>query len=240
MKPLGIYMQQPVPYAMMADVQERLVEDRIQGDIPDMVFFLEHPPVVTLGRRGRKNFLNLTPLAYQQQGIDLIHSSRGGDVTYHAPGQIIMYPIIHIGGKEADAHGYLYNLEETAIRTAVDFGVQAERRDKKNGAWTSSGKIAAIGFRLQRWVTSHGMSFNVNLDLSGFNTIIPCGLVGEAVASLESIMGNKAPSLETVRDHLCRHFCDICDRPLTTTLLDLPNDGQSATLYESVRECLAR
>lgn len=200
---------------------------------------MEHIPVVTLGRRGRDAFLNLSADEYKRLGIDVEHASRGGDVTYHAPGQLIMYPIIHLGGKEADAHGYLYNLEEIAIRTAAFFGVPAIRRPQKNGAWTEAGKIAAIGFRLRRWVTSHGMSFNVNLDLSGFDTIVPCGLVGETVASLASILGADAPSVREVRGELGRHFGEICDRPLSIETLDLPNHVQGDTLYKQVRDSLA-
>jgi lipoyl(octanoyl) transferase len=125
-----------------------------------------------------------------------------------------MYPLLRLGTKEADAHGYLKNLEEIAIRTAGDFGVRAHRREGKNGAWTNSGKIASIGFRLKRWVTCHGMSFNVSVDLESFETIVPCGLHGEAVSSLRKILGPACPSLDQVRAAMARHFQDVCGRRL--------------------------
>jgi lipoyl(octanoyl) transferase len=135
-------------------------------------------------------------------------------VTYHAPGQVVIYPILRLGSHEADAHGYLYNLEEIAIRTAADFGIDAFRREGMNGAWTDAGKIAAIGFRLKRWVSCHGMSFNVDLDLSGFNSIVACGLEGEPVASLQTILGNACPSVEQVTERMRHHFEAVCGRIL--------------------------
>lgn len=187
---------------------------RQEGRIPDTVLFLEHKPVVTLGRRGRDNFLVAKPEQLQKLGVDLELASRGGDVTFHGPGQLVMYPIIKLGSIEADAHSYLSSLEEIAIRTAGDFGLNAYRRAGMNGAWTDAGKIAAIGFYLRRWVTMHGMSFNVDLDLAGFSLIVGCGLVGEKVSSLKAQLGARAPSVEAVRDSMARHFSDVCQRPL--------------------------
>ncbi|MBU0679252.1 MAG: lipoyl(octanoyl) transferase LipB [Verrucomicrobia bacterium] len=231
-----IHFSKPLSYAQGVSLQERLVSARTSGAIPDTVLFLEHEPVVTLGRRGRDNFLNVTPEYLKEEGIELHQSSRGGDVTYHAPGQIVMYPIMKLGTQEADAHGYLWNLEEIAIRTAGDFGVSAVRREGMNGAWAEHGKIAAIGFHLKRWITMHGMSFNVNIDLAGFANIVPCGLVGEPVASLESILGDDGPSLEEVRDAMSRHFSEICQREpqIFATRGELP-----ATLADLTGECLA-
>jgi lipoate-protein ligase B len=207
-----IIFEEPVQYADGVRLQESLVAQRIAGDIPDTVVFLEHRPVVTLGSRGNREHLRVAEEELARRGVDLAHASRGGDVTYHAPGQLVMYPILQLGSAEADAHGYLCNLEEVAIRTAADFGVAAVRRKGKTGAWTERGKIAAIGVRFKRWVSFHGMSFNVNPDLRGFEFIVPCGLVGEPVTSLAHILGDECPPLAAVRDAMAARFEQVCGR----------------------------
>ncbi len=203
-----------VPYQSGLDLQHRLLAARQRNEIPDVVLILQHTPSITLGNRGRDNYLLKTPEEYKALGIEVFHAERGGDVTYHAPGQWVLYPIIYLGGVEADAHGYLWNLEEVALHTLADFGIQGFRREEKNGAWTDQGKVAAIGFRLKRWVAFHGMSFNVNLDLSGFQTIVPCGLVGQPVASMKTILREACPTMETVRDRLLANFSTVCGRDL--------------------------
>jgi lipoate-protein ligase B len=210
----AVHFKNPVPYQAGLDLQHRILKARQEERIPDTVLLLQHTPVVTLGNRGRDNYLLKTAAEYAELGIDLFHVERGGDVTYHGPGQWVLYPILHLGGNEADSHGYLSNLEEIAIQTLADFGVEGFRKEGKSGAWTTAGKIAAIGFRLKRWVSFHGMSFNVSLDLSGFQTIVPCGLVGEPVASLKTILGDTTPSMEVVHQSLLHHFSTICKRSL--------------------------
>jgi lipoate-protein ligase B len=219
---IALYLNDPVRYADGVRFQEALVAARQADQIPDTVLFLQHHPVITLGRRGRTQHLLASPDALARHGVDLATSSRGGDVTYHGPGQLVMYPILKLGSAEADSHGYLTNLEEIAVRTASDFGVTAYRRPGMNGAWTDAGKIAAIGFYLKRWVTMHGMSFNVDLDLAGFQLIVGCGLVGEKVSSLRQILGDRGPSLETVRDHLARHAEQVLGRTLNRDLAASP------------------
>lgn len=209
-------------------LQECLVAARQAGEIPDVVLFLEHHPVITLGRRARSNFLLARPERLAELGIDLAIASRGGDVTYHGPGQLVMYPILQLGTAEADSHGYLNNLEEIAIRTAADYGVEARRRAGMNGAWTRDGKIAAIGFHIKRWVTMHGMSFNVRPDLASFDLIVGCGLVGERVSSLERLLGSACPSLEAVRDRMAGHVEVVCGRTF-----------RSVTEYPAVGKILA-
>jgi lipoate-protein ligase B len=204
----------PLSFADGVRIQNGIHKARIAERIPDTVLFLEHRPTVTLGTRGRSNYLLATTEQLAARGIELAHASRGGDVTYHGPGQLVMYPILKLGEREADSHGYLTNLEEIAIRTAADFGVVARRRKGMNGAWTDDGKIAAIGFRLKRWITMHGMSLNVSVDLEGFKTIVPCGLQGEPVSSLKKILDDRCPSMERVRDRLAHHFSEVCGRPL--------------------------
>ena len=210
----AFFFDRPVTYADGVRLQEKLHAQRLADEIPDTVLFLEHAPVITLGRRGRDNFLLVTEADLARRGIELARASRGGDVTFHGPGQIVMYPILKLGTHEADSHGYLWNLEEIAIRTAADFGVTSFRREGKSGAWTDAGKIAAIGFQLKRWVTLHGMSFNVDVDLAGFQAIVPCGLVGEPVTSLKTILGAGCPALAQVRESMKSHFEDVCGRKL--------------------------
>ncbi|MFH0909721.1 MAG: lipoyl(octanoyl) transferase LipB [bacterium] len=211
----ALFFSRPVAYGDGVCLQEKLHAQRLAGEIPDTVLFLEHEPVITLGRRGRDNFLLVSEADLARRGIEVVHASRGGDVTYHGPGQIVVYPILKLGTNEADSHGYLWNLEEIAIRTAGDFGVKAFRREGKSGAWTDAGKIAAIGFQLKRWITLHGMSFNVDVDLAGFQAIVPCGLVGEPVASLKTILGDHCPTVVQVRESMKKHFEEVCGRRLS-------------------------
>jgi lipoyl(octanoyl) transferase len=210
----SVSFSEPVPYQRGLDMQHRLLRARQDNRIPDTVLILQHTPVVTLGNRGRDNYLLRTKEEYRALGIDLYHAERGGDVTFHGPGQWVLYPILHLGGSEADSHGYLRNLEEVAIRTLADFGIEGFRREGKSGAWTAGGKVAAIGFRLKKWVSFHGMSFNVCNDLAGFGTIVPCGLEGEPVASLQTILQEACPSMEQVRESLLRRFAEVCKRDL--------------------------
>lgn len=211
---IALTFPSPVRYAEGVRIQEALVAARQADQIPDTVLFLEHAPVITMGRRGRQNFLLAKPDYLRSHGIDFEWSSRGGDITYHGPGQLVIYPILKLGTAEADAHGYLFNLEEIAIRTAGSFGISAYRREGMNGAWTDAGKIAAIGFHLRRWVSMHGMSFNVDLDLNGFSLIVGCGLVGEKVSSLKAQLGERCPTIADVRAAMAGHFSEICQREL--------------------------
>jgi len=226
----SVSFNEPVSYQTGLDMQQRILKARQENAIPDTVLVLQHNPVVTLGNRGRDNYLLKTEDEYREMGIDLFHAERGGDVTYHGPGQWVLYPILHLGGNEADSHGYLSNLEETAIRTLADFGVEGFRKEGKSGAWTDAGKIAAIGFRLKKWVSFHGMSFNVRLDLSGFQTLVPCGLVGEPVASLKTILGDACPAMPLVRDALLNHFSEVCNRDLER----FDSDGELPSALEGL------
>jgi len=210
----SVHFNVPIPYREGLNIQRRLLEARQKNRIPDTVLILQHNPVVTLGNRGRDNYLLKTREEYRAMGIELFQAERGGDVTFHGPGQWVLYPILYLGGNEADSHGYLHNLEEIAIRTLGDYGIEGFRREGKSGAWTNAGKIAAIGFRLKKWVSFHGMSFNVSNDLMGFDTIVPCGLVGEPVTSLKAILGDESPAMPVVRDSLLNYFSIVCNRDL--------------------------
>lgn len=210
----GIYFDQPIRFADGVRLQEQLVARRQADEIPDTILFLEHTPVVTLGRRGRDQFLLRPADDLRALGVEVERASRGGDVTYHGPGQLVIYPILQLDPR-AGAHGYLWSLEEIAIRTAASFGLKAYRRAGMNGAWTDGGKIAAIGFHLKRWVTMHGMSLNVNLDLRGFSYIVGCGLVGETVTSLAEQLGSRCPTVAEVRTRAAEHFAEVLNRKLS-------------------------
>lgn len=195
-------------------LQEDLVAKRQADEIPDTVVFLEHEPVVTLGVRAKDAHLLASPETLAGRGIALAKTPRGGDITYHGPGQLIIYPVLRLSGDEADARAFVRRLEEMAIRTAAAYGVTAERRPGKTGAWTGHGKLAAIGVRFQKWVSSHGMSFNVDLDLAGFDLIVPCGLAGERVTSLKAILGEACPAMAEVRRVMIRQFEAVMGRPV--------------------------
>jgi lipoate-protein ligase B len=212
MHALAVIFPKPVPYAEAAALQERLVAARLADRIPDVLLLLEHPPVITLGIRAKMEHLLLSRQALARRRIALEPSPRGGDITYHAPGQLVLYPILHLTGAEADVHVYVHKLEEIAIRTAARFGVTAYRRAGKTGAWTDQGKLAAIGVRFKRWVTSHGMSFNVDPDLSGFSAIVPCGLHGEPVTALHALLGAKCPAMKTIQAEVLRQFQFVLGR----------------------------
>jgi lipoyl(octanoyl) transferase len=201
-----------LPYRETAARQADLVEQRLRDEIPDTVILLEHSPVITLGRSASAQHVLRSEDELAAAGVAVERTPRGGDVTYHAPGQLVVYPIIKLSGPEADVHGYVERLEELAVRAAADFGVRAFRRKGMVGAWTEKGKIAAVGVRVRKWVTSHGMCFNVDLDLSGYTAIVPCGLVDRNIASLRSILGDACPSVSVVRDSVTGHLQDLFGR----------------------------
>lgn len=232
MTAIGIVFKQLASYRISTRLQEALVTARITGSIPDVVLFLEHTPVITLGVRAREHHLLLSRAELAKKNIQVVQTSRGGDVTWHGPGQLVMYPIIKLGEKENDAHGYLHNLEEIAIRTACDFGVSAFRHRGMTGAWTRAGKLAAIGIRLKRWVTFHGMSFNVDPDLSGFAAIVPCGLAGKPVTSMKDLLGKRCPAIADVRERMACHFSEVCRRSLQMYSVDADVPTEVSRLIE--------
>lgn len=203
---IGIFLSGPVRYAAASRLQEEILLARIADEVPDVVLQMQHFPVVTLGRRGRDEHLYRTPEALRELGIDFHVAPRGGDVTYHAPGQIVLYPILRLDAGRTGSHRYLHQLEEIAIRTAAAFQVDAYRQEGKSGAWTSSGKIAAIGFRIRRWVTYHGLSLNVDPDMTGFGFMAPCGIADEPVASFRGILGDGCPAISDVMTELHTQF----------------------------------
>jgi lipoyl(octanoyl) transferase len=188
--PLACRFLGRVAYADASRLQERLVEARRAGEAPDTLLLLEHPPVVTLGRGAHVENLLLDEAGLRDRGIELHEAGRGGDVTYHGPGQLVGYPVVALQGERRDAHRYLRDLEEGLIAAAASFGIRSGRVPGLTGVWAGSGKLAAIGVRIGTgWVTSHGFALNVGEDLSGFDAIVPCGIRDRGVTSLSRETG---------------------------------------------------
>lgn len=191
-------------------MQQSLVEERRAGRIGDVLLLLEHPHVITLGARAeaaRRNVI-ATPERLAQLGVELHESSRGGDVTYHGPGQIVGYPIIDLQPDRADVHRYVRDLEEVMIRTTEYHGFPAGRIEGLTGAWVRADKIGAIGVRVSRWITSHGFAYNVNTNLDFFNLIVPCGIHDHGVTSLAKLSGREL-SLSDVEDRIIANFGEV-------------------------------
>jgi len=187
--------------------QQKAVEERIADKCSDMLLLVEHEPVVTLGSTADRKHLLLPRQEYARRGIRLIETDRGGDVTYHGPGQVVMYPIVKLQPPRRDVRRYVRFLEQVAIDTLSRWGIKAFRSPGKTGVWTERGKIAAIGVRIRRWVTCHGLALNVATDLSAFDLIVPCGLHGEATTSMEEFLpAGRMPSLEEVASLLAQTF----------------------------------
>jgi lipoyl(octanoyl) transferase len=202
-----------VPYAEALELQARLVTGRQQGHIADTLLLLEHDPVFTLGRNARAENVLHSQESLRARGFDLFETGRGGDVTYHGPGQVVGYPILDLSPDRCDVHRYVRDLEEVMIRACADHGVVAQRVPGMTGAWVGEEKIGAIGVRIARWVTSHGFALNVATDLAPFDLIVPCGLRGRGVTSLERLLGRSVPLAE-VEDRLATHLAAVLGRAI--------------------------
>jgi lipoyl(octanoyl) transferase len=202
-----------IGYAEGVELQKSLVAQRQAGEIDDTLLFVEHPPVITLGVKTRGNFANIRvdAGALAARGVEVHESGRGGDVTYHGPGQLVGYPIVDLKPDRQDVHRYVRDLEEVLIRTAADFGIAADRVKGYSGAWVGDAKLAAIGVRISRWVTSHGFALNVTTDLAGFDLIVPCGITDRGVTSLAALLGREVPMADAERS-VVTHFGAVFDR----------------------------
>ena len=205
-----------VAYADALSLQRALVEERRAGAIPDVLLLVEHPPVLTLGVRGDggRSHILATPETLDERGIGVFETGRGGDVTYHGPGQIVGYPILDLKPDRCDVHRYVRDLEEVIIRTARDYGIETGRIQGLTGVWAGNAKLAAIGVRISRWITSHGFALNLTTDLNDFDLIVPCGIADRAVTSLAQL-GCQA-GREEVENQLISHFLDVFDRQTTS------------------------
>jgi lipoyl(octanoyl) transferase len=221
-----------VPYADALDMQRALVEDRRAGRIADQLLLLEHPPVLTLGVRGDggRSHVVASQELLVERGIEVHEAGRGGDVTYHGPGQIVGYPILDLRPDRCDVHRYVRDLEEVMIRTAAEYGITAGRIAGLTGAWVGDEKIGAIGVRISRWITSHGFAFNVNTRLADFGLIVPCGITDRGVTSLAAKLGRTIETAEVAR-LLTVHFSAVFERvasspPISAISVDTANQSQ--------------
>ena len=201
-------------------LQRALVEEHRAGHVPDLLLLLQHPPVITVGVKGDGGRSNIVADAARlaQLGIEVSETGRGGDVTYHGPGQMVGYPIIDLRPDRCDVHRYVRDLEEVMIRVCADYRVTARRLDGMTGAWIGENKIGAIGVRISRWITSHGFAFNVSTNMGHFDLIVPCGISNRGVTSLERVAG-RGISISEVENAAVRHFCDVFERETSQTAL---------------------
>ena len=187
---------------------------------PNYLYWVEHPPVITLGKSGDENNLLLNREKLAQKGIDYVVTNRGGDITFHGPGQLVGYPILDLDNFFTDIHRYLRLLEETIILTLADFGLKGERSPGETGVWLGVGtpfprKICAMGVKASRWVTMHGFAFNVTTDMSYFDYIVPCGIQGKAVTSLAQEL-ETVPSMDAVKARVAAHFQQLFSAELVS------------------------
>jgi len=199
-----------VPYGEALELQAELVAQRRRGEIPDTLLLLEHPHVITLGSSSDPQHVLLDEAERERRGIELFQAGRGGDVTYHGPGQLVAYPILDLKPDRKDLHRYLRDLERVLIDVAAEYGIEAVRSEAGTGVWTALGKLAAIGIRVSSgWITSHGIALNVRSDLSYFETIVPCGIPDRDVSSLERELEEDAPELAEVSQRFVEHFARV-------------------------------
>lgn len=195
-----------LPYAEALALQKETVRRRVAKEIPDTLILVEHPPVITMGKMSKAEHV-----IGSRPDVEVVTTPRGGDVTFHGPGQIVGYPILDLTALNQDLKKYLGKLEEVMIRTAALFGIRAGRAEGMTGAWVGDRKIGAIGVRVEKWVTSHGFALNVNTDLSGFDLIIPCGLHGKGVTSIAREIGRDV-DLGELRPKVAEIFGEVLGR----------------------------
>lgn len=208
MRTLHVHRLGRVPYGPTHELQKRLQTTRQRGEIPDTLLLLEHEPVLTLGRAAKIDHVLVTPELLRARGFEVHETGRGGDVTYHGPGQLVGYPIVDLDPDRRDVRRYVQSLEETMIRTCAHWGLSATRIAGLNGAWVDDRKIGAVGVRISRWVTMHGFALNVNTDLTHFDVIVPCGIRDKAVTSLARELGRDL-AMPDVEDIVARTFAEL-------------------------------
>jgi len=209
-----------MPYEEARRLQLALVETKERGDgFPDVIFFLEHPAVFTLGRRGGRGHLKVTEGFLRARGIPLIHTERGGEITYHGPGQLVCYPIVDFRGKGWKVVDFVGALEEVMIRTAREWGILAGRNALNRGTWVGTEKLGSVGIAVRRGISYHGFALNVNTDLQPFDWIDPCGLRGVRMTSMQRLLGEEV-SMEEVRRAASRHAGEIFGAEFRMTGLD--------------------
>jgi lipoate-protein ligase B len=207
------------------DLQRDLWSRRVKGELPDLLLFLEHPHVITLGRRGNRSYLIAPQEVLDAMAIPIYHVERGGDVTYHGPGQLVVYPILDLKGYGYRLIRYVDQLEEVILRTLRDFGMEGKKDSLNRGVWVNGEKIASLGVAIKRWVSFHGLALNYETELNYFDLIHPCGLVGKKMTSIEKILGEKVPR-ESLMERICFHFKEI-----------FPRNWETKELKELISNC---
>ncbi len=212
MQPLLILDLGLISYTDAYALQQRIVAARKSQAIDDVLLLCEHPHIITLGRNGKRENLLASDSVLRQKNVEFHATNRGGDITYHGPGQIVGYPILDLSRIKQDVHWYVRTLEEVMIRASAEFGIAAYRVPGKTGIWVAANpieeKLAAIGVHISRWVTSHGFAYNVATDLRNFDLIVPCGLTDRKATSLEKLL-DRSVSLSEVKPHLTGHFANL-------------------------------
>jgi lipoate-protein ligase B len=207
-----------VPYAEALELQRHLARERITGALAqDVLLLVEHPPVVTLGRASKEKSLLASPAFLESKGVELFEVERGGDVTFHGPGQLVGYPIIDLKRHRQDLHWYLRRIEEALINTLADYDIPGERNTNFTGVWTRGKKIASIGVHAREWVTWHGFALNVTTDLSYFDLIVPCGINGVVMTSIARELGIENISMQDVRERVSAKFAEAFDLTAVVT-----------------------
>jgi len=198
-------------YAKAWDLQHDLWSKRVEGELPDLLLLLEHPHVITLGRRGNRSHLIVSPEVLEAMKIPIFHVERGGDITYHGPGQMMVYPILDLKDYGYRLIRYVGQLEEIILHVLKDFGIEGRRDPSSRGVWVNSDKIASIGVAIKRWVSFHGFSLNFETDLKYFDLINPCGLVGQKMTTMSKILGKRI-SRDELAERICFHFGEVFER----------------------------
>ncbi|MCJ7783637.1 MAG: lipoyl(octanoyl) transferase LipB [Desulfobacterales bacterium] len=206
-----------IEYQEAYNLQRTLHQQRVEGKISVVLLLLEHPPAITIGKSGTLDNVLVSRERLAQEGMSLFFIDRGGDVTYHGPGQLVCYPILDLRGRGKDIHSYVHNLEEVILRTLRDFSIDGDRDEGHPGVWVNEEEIAAIGLSLRRWVSMHGFALNVNIDLEHFSLINPCGFSDRRATSMSKVLGSHVP-MEEATLSLISHFWDVFDFPYRRSL----------------------
>jgi lipoate-protein ligase B len=204
------YRLSMIDYDEAYQLQKRLHHKRICGEIPDVLLLLEHPPTLTVGKSGSVDNVLVSKEELARKGIPLFFIGRGGDVTYHGPGQLVTYPIIGLAQRGRDIRGFVRNLEEVIIRTLEDFSISSARDESHPGVWVGKEEIAAIGLSVRRWVSMHGIALNVNTNLEHFSFINPCGFSDRKATSMHKVLGYEV-AMDAVTERLIARFSDVFD-----------------------------
>lgn len=237
MNTFKVYKLGKVPYRKALEIQLKLLEMRTQGEIGDTLLLLEHPPTFTIGRRGNMGNLLAAKNYLSKAGIHFEVISRGGDITYHGPGQLVGYPIMDLNGMGRDIHKYLRNLEETIIVSLGDFGIRGRRIKGVTGVWAKWHKIASIGVGVRRWVTYHGFALNVNTDLSYFDMIVPCGIENVKMTSIQRWLAKKEEiDMPEVEDSIIKAFSQVYNISHSKTITLYNNTADEAPDFDLLLE----